>query len=81
MRRCGNRGSDSTDIQQGIRKGRREDGRPMDGVEIGVGVLCILGGALVGYVLKLAVEQAILKTRYAAHLEYLHNKKGKNERR
>ena len=53
----------------------------MDGVEIGVGVLCILGGALVGYVLKLAVEQAVLKTRYAVHLEYLHNKKGKNDRR
>jgi len=50
----------------------------MDGIEIGLGILCVMGGALLGYVVGLAVEQAVLKTQYNAHIEYLHNLKRKN---
>jgi len=45
----------------------------MDGVEFGVGILCVMGGVLLGYVVSIALDHAILKTHYGIHLEYLHD--------
>lgn len=35
-------------------------------------VILVLVGAGLGIVVNLAIEQAVLKTRYAKHLQYLH---------
>ena len=35
-------------------------------------IILVLVGAGLGIVLNLAIEQAVLKTRYSKHLQYLH---------
>lgn len=53
----------------------------MDGVDFGVGLLCVMGGILIGYVVSLAIEQAILKIRYNNHLKYLHEETDNEDKR
>lgn len=42
-------------------------------------ITILILGAILGYIGSLAVDHAVLKTRYLSHLEFLHEQKGKIE--